>query len=437
MLVRVVAPLFVVLALTGPGFDGCAGSPPNGPVPPGTTVSCFADSDCPMMGCAQIGCVSGQCTTVAPLIDNDGDGHAPAPCGDDCDDTDAHVFPGAPERCNRRDDDCDGMIDEGAPPDANATPLGTTSPAIAIAAVGGSIVLTDTSLPGVRLQLADFQGRLGAPTSVVTTTVDAVDLAATTSGGVMAFESGQMIAAVPFTVTAGVLSVQPITPVVPAAASRLRVEGVGGSFVVVWDDPTQARFAMMPGWPTPAAIGTGIAVSVPLDVATDGASIAVPSDASTVAFLSPVNGAVTHHQTFPAALASDPLASGAHDYLVAFHDATDHQLAHMSEAALLATHASPSQGMGLPLRIDATPVGPLVTRLDATGITHMGVGAWALVLDDALDMVTRPLPPTTISPGVMGTPVGVGVASSSAGTVVLTNFGHAGSVLTVLACMPH
>jgi hypothetical protein len=35
----------------------------------------------------------------------------------DCDDLEAGVFPGAPERCNGRDDDCDTQVDEDCPPD--------------------------------------------------------------------------------------------------------------------------------------------------------------------------------------------------------------------------------------------------------------------------------------------------------------------------------
>ncbi len=42
--------------------------------------------------------------------DADGDGYG---AGDDCDDSDPEVNPGAEEICNERDDDCDGEVDEG------------------------------------------------------------------------------------------------------------------------------------------------------------------------------------------------------------------------------------------------------------------------------------------------------------------------------------
>ena len=56
--------------------------------------------------------------------DSDGDGFTSAmccngeTCGDDCDDSDRGVFPGARELCNGRDDNCDGVADE-----VGATPL--------------------------------------------------------------------------------------------------------------------------------------------------------------------------------------------------------------------------------------------------------------------------------------------------------------------------
>lgn len=63
-----------------------------------------------------VGCLSEKASTSDSLadsgmaaVDGDGDGHAESV---DCDDGDADVFPGAPERCNGLDDDCDGTVDE-------------------------------------------------------------------------------------------------------------------------------------------------------------------------------------------------------------------------------------------------------------------------------------------------------------------------------------
>ena len=53
-------------------------------------------------------------------FDLDGDGFIDArccngaTCGDDCDDLDRSVFPGAADTCNDADDDCDGAVDEEA-----------------------------------------------------------------------------------------------------------------------------------------------------------------------------------------------------------------------------------------------------------------------------------------------------------------------------------
>jgi hypothetical protein len=76
--------------------------------------------------------------------DGDGDGHGAGPVigsctqpagtvgvGDDCDDANAAVYPGATEACNGVDDDCDAQIDESAGPtwyrDADADGHGTAS----------------------------------------------------------------------------------------------------------------------------------------------------------------------------------------------------------------------------------------------------------------------------------------------------------------------
>jgi endonuclease I len=84
----------VVLMLVGLGLGGCAGGDKSGDSAGAEGSSEGGDG----------GSGSGGAD------DADGDGVA---VGDDCDDTDAAVFPGAPERCNGIDDDCDGALPAG------------------------------------------------------------------------------------------------------------------------------------------------------------------------------------------------------------------------------------------------------------------------------------------------------------------------------------
>lgn len=78
------------------------GCPRSTPVLP-TVVEADADTDADADADADAD--SDADTDTAP-IDGDGDGFLPP---EDCDDSDATVFPGAPERCNGRDDACDGV----------------------------------------------------------------------------------------------------------------------------------------------------------------------------------------------------------------------------------------------------------------------------------------------------------------------------------------
>jgi cysteine-rich repeat protein len=67
-------------------------------------------------------CTDNTCDPAAgcsfPLIDRDGDGHAPTSlggCGDDCDDSNESIHAGAAELCDQLDNDCDDAIDEVGP----------------------------------------------------------------------------------------------------------------------------------------------------------------------------------------------------------------------------------------------------------------------------------------------------------------------------------
>lgn len=72
--------------------------------------------DAPQSGiCVTAACneQTGNCEEqLSPGADNDTDYSLDAQCGgEDCDDADATIFRGAPERCNTKDNDCDGLPD--------------------------------------------------------------------------------------------------------------------------------------------------------------------------------------------------------------------------------------------------------------------------------------------------------------------------------------
>ncbi|MFC1654935.1 hypothetical protein ACFL2F_03925, partial [Myxococcota bacterium] len=84
-------------------------------------ITCDDNDDCTINDVCQ---PTGSC--AGEIIDADGDGHAPAPCGADCDDTNSHMSPDifeggprdAPICTDGVDNDCDGATD-GADPTCN------------------------------------------------------------------------------------------------------------------------------------------------------------------------------------------------------------------------------------------------------------------------------------------------------------------------------
>jgi len=100
---------------------------------------CAVPADCLNdNACKDVDCVNGQCvytdntnpcddgnfcttndtcsggTCVGTPRDQDGDGHGSSLCGgDDCNDSDPMVYPGAPELCDGKDNNCNGTVDEG------------------------------------------------------------------------------------------------------------------------------------------------------------------------------------------------------------------------------------------------------------------------------------------------------------------------------------
>ncbi|MBI5490009.1 MAG: putative metal-binding motif-containing protein [Deltaproteobacteria bacterium] len=78
----------------------------------GTPAACEDGLACSLDRCDPAA-AGGRGACVAESPDLDGDRHGSLYClGDDCDDADGSVFPGAMEICNATDDDCDGATDE-------------------------------------------------------------------------------------------------------------------------------------------------------------------------------------------------------------------------------------------------------------------------------------------------------------------------------------
>ncbi|MEW5854140.1 MAG: putative metal-binding motif-containing protein [Myxococcota bacterium] len=97
----------------------------DGTIHPNATEQCgdARDQDCD--GNNNNGCNCG------PVPDADFDGVNSSACGgNDCDDTNGAIYPGATERCDGVDNDCDGVLDDGFDADGdNYTTCGTVRPA--------------------------------------------------------------------------------------------------------------------------------------------------------------------------------------------------------------------------------------------------------------------------------------------------------------------
>ncbi|MBR9692228.1 hypothetical protein GOV06_05590 [Candidatus Woesearchaeota archaeon] len=94
----------------------------NGTIDDGLPIACNVNADCGADGCIlgtyytftcnNNGTCFSYCSNVTVITDIDLDGYD-TECDNDCNDTNASIYPGAPEVCNGVDDDCDNLTDEG------------------------------------------------------------------------------------------------------------------------------------------------------------------------------------------------------------------------------------------------------------------------------------------------------------------------------------
>ncbi|WP_236604868.1 putative metal-binding motif-containing protein [Sandaracinus amylolyticus] len=443
--VPLIAPLlFVVLGAAGP-FEGCdegGTSDDPRPLPRDDGGACFFDEDCVAVGCEALRCLAGACVQVAPIRDADGDGHAPPPCGTDCDDRLVTVSPDATEVCDLVDQDCDGTIDEDAAPTAIRFDLTTLDPTMSATSWDDQVIVSDAEFTsrGLRTRRLSLDGTLGTVEPLFDTEREPIAIdAAPAEGGawfVIALEPASVLDPATLVLVEleraeeGVVTAAgaPVTRDVESVTALVAIT-IDGVPYVAWDAEDTSRFVWTPAWAAPVRVADGLVAGIgALDLASDGTNVAVPSGTGEVTFLAATDGTVVGTVTPDGELSPGrPLASDEGHVWVLVRDAFDHSVQPITASGTSPVTTLPTGGGSVHLGIDRTPDGLVITRGDTSSVR-----AW--VLDAAMpSMIRRTFGADEIS-GTGRAIVSVDVASTSQGTAIVTNFGAAGSSLAVLAC---
>ncbi|HEY8431911.1 MAG TPA: putative metal-binding motif-containing protein [Sandaracinaceae bacterium] len=360
---------FAILAM-GSDFRGCGSeSPPPDDVPlPASDGGCLFDSDCGVDECSVVACVEGECVPVAPRTDADGDGFPPPPCGTDCRDSNATVFPGSAERCDGVDQDCDGTIDEGAPGLSTQVLRDGLIDATLVGLDDGFAVLgrdTDGQLAGY---VVGSDGTAGPTRALFGPDADGVVLVAAAGDGsrtvaAFALEGGQALRA-DVARDAGGLSLAGPPEALPTSGHVLALAAHvfrGEAFIaleladgadrrrVLWSERTGALVPLSTGDVGPYLADDGTHV-----VVTDGDDRLDFFDADL---------ALAGSRTLPGPLATGrgiAPASGA--VVAAYRDAFDHNLANVDLEGIRSPIAAPFGMRDEVLGLHAVAEGILVTR---------------------------------------------------------------------------
>ena len=395
--------LFVVLfcsAFQSTGFQGCGGSgPPGGTLPPADATGCFSDAECVSTDmCRLMACVAGTCMDQG-MRDSDGDGVGPMPCGGDCDDFDGSRFPGATESCNGADEDCDGNIDEDAAPGYATWFLSTSDPSPSIAPLGGNLLVAHADGASGVLQLVGLRG----------TPITEIPLPGDLRDDLELVSSGTETSLLTMRRSTGTLSLAPVTePLglgtsvdipITADASGLVATGYGTNRIAaVWvEGGSDVRF-----WSSELAASTSLGTlseSGPLDLASNGALIAVTLPLNRAVFVDPATGMIA------AMRALDVGGSWAHAGLTSaggityalLRDAFDHRITRFDPMGTLGRQPAPTV-------MDRTMTGRIDGAGDQLVVTRFSDGTSSISGTTITVMGTDFLPLATYDPSTLGSP---------------------------------
>jgi len=301
----------ILLLGSGPiAFRGCdSDEPPEAPLPLVDAGGCTTDAEC-VDACRDSRCVSGVCVTVGPVVDGDGDGHAPRPCGDDCDDSNPAVFGGATEQCDGQDNDCDGTIDEDAPRlDATYTIAATGGANAVVVRWDDRFMVTQVTSSAIFGLPVELDGTVGVPVEIMRLSMGSrfETMAAASNGSETLFLAVTDLGAVLYVIlepaeglprriegpatmdTPSDIKTVEVMPFLEGWAIGYDATTTSGPRRLVTTDPMVAPTIAVP-------ISSAGAGETSFGLATDGTHLVVSDDVGNVHFFLPNGTAVaTHH----------------------------------------------------------------------------------------------------------------------------------------------
>ncbi|MBX3268911.1 MAG: putative metal-binding motif-containing protein [Sandaracinaceae bacterium] len=382
--------------------------------------------------CVALACVGGECVESGLPIDGDGDGYAPFPCGEDCDDRNAGIFPGATELCDGVDQDCDGRIDEGAPGiHSMAIERALASAVIvgmerAYAIVGhdadGALVAMlvgpdRAEGPALMLEPAPAPGDPRRPFGADR---DAGELTVVSAGAPgeppvvhRLMQSGDSL-----------VSIEREPLAAEADVARLDVALIGGQRWIVFDTASGARVLLR-------ETGERILLargSLPPRLATDGRHVAVTEGDDAVRFFLG-SGVEVGMRRLPGPLAARGLASGDGFVYAVYRDAFDHAMTRLTPVSSTSPTTAPFGGREDDVEIFAALPRVLVAR-------RRGDDVRAWLLDATLTRYEAAFTPAEIVARGTLPPTSLSVTTSGAGLTAMlgTQIDASPGFLALLEC---